>query len=173
LVALRPFEIGVSGVVGQIRNTLPLSGDRVVADVWGLSADARWKMNSYFGVMGEVYTGQTLGTYNGGILQNVNPDTFEGIRSTGGFMEVFTYLTPRLHNHTGYGTDDPRNSDIGSDAASLGRTLNSTIYSNLLWDVNQAFRIGFEFTWRKTDYKSSLNPNNEGAGFHTQFQWAF
>ncbi len=53
LVALRPFEIGVSGVVGQIRNTLPLSGDRVVADVWGLSADARWKMNSYFGVMGD------------------------------------------------------------------------------------------------------------------------
>lgn len=173
LVALRPFEIGVSGVVGQIRNTLPLSGSRVVEDVWGLAVDSRWKINSCFGIMGEVYTGQTLGTYNGGILQNVNPDTLEGIRSTGGFMEVFTYLTPRLHNHTGYGIDDPRNRDIGTSAASLGRTLNSTIYSNLLWDVNQTFRVGFEFTWRETNYSSAVNPNNEGAGFHTQFQWAF
>ena len=173
LVALRPFEIGVSGVLGQIRNTLPPPGDRVVADVWGSAVDARWKMNSYFGVMGEVYTGQTLGTYNGGILQNVNPETLEGIRSTGGFVEVFTYLTPCLHNHTGYGIDDPRNGDISSNPASLGRTLNSTIFSNLIWDVNQSFRIGFEFTWRETDYESAANPPNEGAGFHTQFQWAF
>jgi hypothetical protein len=36
--------------------------------------------------MGEVYAGQALGTYNGGILQDVHPDTQDVIPSTGGFV---------------------------------------------------------------------------------------
>ena len=175
LAAKRPFEIGVSGVVGQIRTTPPLPGpnDRVVADVWGLGADFRWSVNDFFGVMGEFYTGQTLGTYNGGILQNVNADTLEGVRSTGGWMEIYLYWTPCLHSHIGYGIDDPNDRDVADTPAALGRIQNSTFYSNLLWDVNQTFRIGFEFAWRETDYKALALPDNEGPGFHTQFQWAF
>ena len=138
-----------------------------MTDVWGLSADFRWKMTDCFGVMGEVYTGQTLGDYNGGILQNTNTVTLEGIRSSGGWLEGFLYWTPCLHSHIGYGIDDP----IDRDVAATGRICNSTYYSNLLWDVNQTFRVGFEFTWRETDYNTV--PDNEAAGFHTQFQWAF
>ena len=172
LVAKRPLEIGVSGVVGQIRTTPP-SGDRVVADVWGLSVDFRWKINEFFGFMGEVYTGQTLGTYNGGILQNVNIDTLEGIRSSGGWLELFTYWTPCLHSHFGYGIDDPIDGDVALSAAALGRIRNSVVYANLLWDLNRVFRVGLEFTWRETDYKNPFLPDADGAGLHTQFQWMF
>jgi hypothetical protein len=171
--ATRPFEIGVSGVVGQMRTTEPLVR-QVVTDVWGLGVDFRWKMTDRFGVMGEAYTGQALGTYSGGILQNINVDglpgpidTLEGIRSSGGWLEGFLYWTPCLHSHVGYGIDDP----IDRDVAATGRVYNSTFYSNLLWDLNQTFRVGFEFAWRETDYNAL--PDNEGAGFHTQFQWAF
>ena len=138
-----------------------------MTDVWGLSADFRWKMTDCFGVMGEAHTGQALGTYNGAILQNTNTDTFEGIRSSGGWLEAFYYWTPCLHSHTGYGIDDPTDGDL----ALGGRTYNSTVYTNLLWDLNQTFRLGFELTWRETDYKAL--PDNEGMGFHTQFQWSF
>jgi hypothetical protein len=31
--------------------------------------------------------------------------------------------------------------------------------------------MAFEFTWRETAYETILD--NEGAGCHTQFQWAF
>ena len=171
LSAIRPIEFGVSGVVGQIRTTPIDTGNRVVADVWGLSADFRLAFSKSFGLMGEVFTGQTLGTYNGGILQNVNPDTLEGIRSTGGWLEAYLYWTSCLHSHTGYGIDDPLNSDISGTLGALGRVRNSVYYTNLLWDWNQTFRVGFEFTWRETDYATALD--NQGAGFHTQFQWAF
>jgi len=124
-------------------------------------------MTDCFGVMGEVYTGKTLGMYNAGILQNVNVVTLEGIRSSGGWLEGFLYWTPCLHSHIGYGIDDP----IDRDVAALGRVRNSTVYGNLLWDLNQTFRVGFELAWRETDYKAL--PDNEGLGFHTQFQWAF
>lgn len=173
LMTARPFEVGLSGVGGQIRTTSPPPVGRVVADVWGLAADARWRMTQRFGVAGEVYSGQGLGTYNGAILQETNTDTLEVIRSTGGWLEGFYYWTPCLHSHTGYAADDPMDADVADSAAALGRTYNSTLYSNFLWDWNQAFRMGFEFTWRQTSYKSAANPDNEGAGFHTQLQWAF
>jgi hypothetical protein len=173
LAAMRPFEVGLSGIVGQIRTTPLPPGDRVVSDVWGFAIDARWKMTSRCGFAGEIYTGETLGTYNGAILQEINADTLEGLRSTGGWIETFYYWVPCLHSHVGYGVDDPLDDDVADSVAALGRTFNSTIYSNLLWDVNQSFRIGFEVTWRETDYKVAANPDNEGLGFHTQLQWAF
>ena len=168
--ARRPFEVGVSGIVGQIRTTVPLV-TQVVADVWGLGVDAHWKVNDFFGFTGEFYTGQGLGTYNGGVLQSVNLTTLEGIRSTGGIGEVFFYWTPCLHSHVGYGIDDPLDSDVSVNPVDLPRLRNETIYGNLLWDVNDSFRIGFEVTWRETTYQTLLD--NEGAGFHTQFRWRF
>ena len=55
----------------------------------------------------------------------------------------------------------------------FGRTYNSTIYGNLLWDINQTFRIAFEVTYRRTEYKDPAFTGrlpNDGFGFHTQFQ---
>ncbi len=79
---------------------------------------------------------------------------------------MFLHWTPCLHSHVGYGVDDPIDRDVP-----VGTTNNSTLFANLLWDLNETFRVGFEFTWRETDY--SILRDNEGAGFHTQFQWAF
>ena len=56
----------------------------------------------------------------------------------------------------------------------FGRTRNSAFYSTLIWDVDKAYRIAFEATYRKTDYKSPNSTGslpNEGFGFHTQLQW--
>ena len=166
LATYRPVEFGVSGVVGQLR-TLEVGVRQVVADVWGVGTDFRWMMTESSGITGEFFTGQSLGTYNAGILQTTNRDTFLGVRSTGGWLEYFQYWNPCLHSHFGYGIDDPLDRDVA-----LGSPLyNSTIYSNLLWDVNSTFRVGFEVTWRQTQYR--VAPDKEAAGFHTQFQWSF
>jgi hypothetical protein len=55
----------------------------------------------------------------------------------------------------------------------FGRVENSTIYGNLLWDLTKSFRVAFEVSWRETDYKNPIVPDNEGAFFHTQFAWSF
>jgi hypothetical protein len=121
-------------------------------------------------MMAEVFHGQGLGTYNAAISQTINTTIFRTIRSTGGFGEVYFYWTPCLHTDVGYGVDDPLDRDVDDNPLALGRTLNSTLYSNILWDLNQTFRVGFEFIWRETNYRAPALPDNEGAGFHTQLQ---
>ena len=176
LLTQRPLEVGVSGVVGQLRRTAfpPDPPRRVVSDVWGAAVDFRVNLAGFFGFKGEVYTGQGLGNYNGGILQSLDAVTWKPIRSTGGWVEGFVYLTPNLHSHTGIGIDDPNDNDITAIPNTLfGRTYNSTLWSNLIWDLNKTYRIAFEATYRKTEYKEPTNLPNEGFGFHTQFAWTF
>ena len=154
-----------------------------------------------------MYTGQGLGQTAGAILQSLDAVTWEAIRSTGGWVEGYVYLTPNLHNHTGIFIDDPNNNDItglpntlfgrtrnrgffntllwdfGGETKKFripntlfGRTYNRVFYSTLLWELDKSFRLGFEPTWRKTEYKEPTATGrlpNEGFGFHTQFAWTF
>jgi hypothetical protein len=167
LVPMRPFEVGVSGVVGEIRNTVLASPARIVADVWGAAADYRWRINEVGGFQGEIFTGQGLGPYGGGIFQSVNSATFNAAHASGGWLEVYCYLTPCLHTHWGYGIDDPRNADLA--LTQIAR--NETVWANLVWDVTQSLRLGFEITFRDTDYV--VLPDNNGVGLHGQMQWKF
>jgi hypothetical protein len=165
LVRLRPFEIGISSFVGQLRT---VSGaTRVVADAFGIAGDFRWRMNDWFGIAGEVYTGQAMGTYGAGVFQNVNAVTFEPVHATGGWAEFYIYWTPCLHTHTGYGVDDPLDSDLAPPQIAN----NSTVFSNIIWDISKSFRVAFELTARKTNYVTLLD--NEGVGLQSQFQWKF
>ncbi len=171
---VRPFEFGVSGVVGQLRNTEATSletATRVVADVWGIGADLRWAITERFGIRAEGNLGQALGTYGGAILATVNPDTFAGVRSSGGFGEVYYYLVPEaLHVHFGYGIDDPVDQDLGG----LQLRRNEIFYTTFLWNVNESIRLGFQTSYRESTYPDSpLLPDNDGVIFHTQVSFSF
>jgi hypothetical protein len=167
LAPQRPFEVGVSALIGQMRTTTGDPLAQVVADVWGTAADFRWRINEYWGLAGEVFAGQGLGTYGGGILQNTNSTTLEAIHATGGWAEIYYYLTPCLHTHWGYGIDDP----LDGDLAPTQIARNDTLFANLIWDVTRSVRLAVEFTVRETDY--ILLPDNDGVGVHTQMQWKF
>jgi len=168
LAAVRPFEVGVSGVIGQVRNTeIALMGDQVISDVWGAAADYRWRVNDDWGFAGEVFAGQGLGTYGGGVLQTVNSATFETIETVGGWAEIYYYINPCVHTHWGYGVDNPSDEDVAATQV----TRNDTIFSNLIWDVSKSLRVGFELTYRQTEY--AVLPANDGFGAHTQIQFKF
>jgi hypothetical protein len=166
-LAHRPFELGLSGVIGQLRTTNPFQ-NQVIAGIWGLGSDCRWAANDHWGVQGEVFVGQTLGAYTAGILQNVNAATFAGVHTAGGWAEVYYYICPEtLHTHFGYGIDDPLDSDLAPGQP----VRNETYFANLIWDPSKYFRWGFEVTYRKTAY--TVFNNNDGVGIETQVQFRF
>jgi hypothetical protein len=164
--AKRPFEAGVSALVGQLRTTQV--DTRVVSNVWGLGSDLRWAITPNFGVQGEVFVGQTLGEYTAGILQTVNVLTFHGVHTAGGWIEFYYYICPeKLHTHVGYGIDDPLDNDLSPGAP----VRNETYFANLIWDPTKHLRIGVELTYRRTEY--TVFRNNDGLGFQTQVQLKF
>ena len=182
LLIQRPVELGFSGVVGQLRRTsLPSEPPRrVVSTTWGVNLDFRVNLAARYGFKGEVYTGQGLGQMGGGVVQTLDAVTGKAIRSTGGWIEGYVYLTPNLHNHTGIFIDDPNNNDMTALPDTLfGRTRNRLVFNTLLWDLGgeqKKFRIGAQFSFRKTEYKDPTFTGrlpNSGFGVMPQFQWLF
>jgi hypothetical protein len=166
-----PWEFGVSGHVGETiydfhKNTAAAGatpnspfifdaiGDHI--PTWSLNTDLRIPITSSFGVQGELFMGENLGPFLGGIGQSVDvvsyvdpakvfhPASGEAISSRGGWVDVWYDWTPRLHSHVGYSIDDPLNQDVTS-----GRVYNAFAFANVSYDVTAKFLVGFEYTsWR-------------------------
>jgi X-X-X-Leu-X-X-Gly heptad repeat protein len=156
----RAIEVGLSGVVGELRRTT--LGPPAIADVWAYGFDAQVRLSDRLGVKGEVFNGQTIGTYNAAIVQNFNANR-EGIRASGGWGEVYFYWTPCLHSHFGYSIDNPRDSDLTAGLTSR----NEFVFGNIFWDVTRSIEVGFEVSHWETAYIAPLQ-NNDSMIYHTR-----
>jgi len=143
---VKPIEFGVSGLIGENRVTKNLVGARV-STTWAVVADAKISTERW-GIQGEFFAGEALGSYGGGIDQSANLANGFPIYSTGGWGEVWYKLLPCLTAHSGYGIDDPRDSDLSAGQ----RSRNQFYFGNLVWDVTERFQLGFEVSHWKTDY---------------------
>jgi hypothetical protein len=169
----RPVEVGVSGVVGQLRNSVLFATPDTpppevcsVVLVWGVGADVRAAVTDRFGLVGEVFLGQSLGEYNAMIGQSFGRD-LRPIRGAGGFAEAYFYFTDQFHLHAGYGLDPPVVRNLGP--AQIAR--NQTYYANLIWDTNRTVQVSAGVQYRKTDYV--VLPDADGVVFLMQFLWRF
>jgi len=146
-----PIEFGVSSHVGDMILFIPPApGTGVSRRTWSLNFDVRVPITSRFGVQGELWTGENLATYFGGIGQGINlAAPYNTIRSRGGWVDVWYDWSDRVHSHIGYSIDDPVDSDITS-----GRTYNAFLFTNVSYDVTKKFLVGFEFTSWRTLWKA-------------------
>lgn len=152
--SLRPVELGVSGVVGQLRvldnirpsDPLTLVSDRTTVNVWGAALDGQIALGRRFGLSGELYTGQGLGEYMAGILQTYNRATNRAVPTAGGWGQLYVYLADNLRLNLGYGIDHAQDSGL------FGLQVNSGVFANLLWDVNPWLQLGLEGNYKLTTY---------------------
>ena len=152
--SLRPVELGVSGIVGQLRvldnirptDPLTLVSDRSTVNVWGAALDGQIALGRRFGLSGEIYTGQGLGEYMAGILQTYNRATNQAVPTAGGWGQLYVYLADNLRLNLGYGIDNAQESGL------FGLKVNSGIFANALWDVNPWLQLGLEGNYKLTTY---------------------
>jgi hypothetical protein len=171
----RALEFGSSAFIGQIRTTRSILSPqdpempiRTVIDCWGIGIDAAINISQSFGVQGELFTGSGLGEYNGAIGQMFDSTTRQAIRSSGGWGEVFAYLTPKLHIHTGYGIDSP----LTRAGDTFVLTENQTYFTNVVWNWTKNVQISNQVDYRRTNYRSPL-PDATGFIFYSEFLWRF
>ncbi len=161
----RPFELGVSGLVGQLRRTdLPTNH---IHDVWAFGTDFHIGLTDAVGLNGEFFTGQSIGNYNAGIFL-IDNLRFDPVRSTGGWVEAYANWSSRWHSHFGYGTDDPID-----DTLSAGQpTRNQLFFANILCDVTENLEVGFELSHWETSYTAPV-PDNDAVVYHTRVRLKF
>jgi hypothetical protein len=153
---LRPVELGVSGVVGQLRvldnirptDPLTLNFDRTSVSVWGAAIDGQIALGRSFGLSGEIYTGQGLGEYMAGIFQTYNRATNKAVPTSGGWGQFYVYPADNLRLNLGYGIDN------ATDSGLFGLQKNSAIFANVVWDVNAWLQLGLEGNYKLTLYDS-------------------
>ncbi len=80
----------------------------------------------------------------------------DAIRSTGGWLEGYYKIAPRLTAHLGAGIDDPRDADLSAGQ----RRRNEVLWGNLLWDWTDAWQFAFEISHWETGYVSPSNDND-------------
>lgn len=171
---LRPVTVGVSGVVGRLRNATLQDIDDVPPDlirsairVWGIGADLQVAANDRMGFIAEGFLGQSLGEYNGMIGQNFNANNLKAVRGAGGFFEGYYYLNDCTHVHAGYGLDTPVLSDLGP--SQIAR--NQTFYANVFWDITKQLQLSFQVDYRQTDFVTFRDA--EGFIFLSQLLFRF
>jgi len=158
-----PITFGVSGHIGEqgfdflnnsgAPNFLPPADDARIG-TWSLGADVHIPLTSRLGVQGEFFYGENLGTFLGGIVRGVCPSRRDGIRSVGGWAELWYDWTPRLHSHFGFTIDDPVDGDLLT-----GRKYNHQIFGNMSYDVTKHLNTGLEISSWKTLHKGD-NPGD-------------
>jgi hypothetical protein len=152
----RPLELGVSGVMGQLRvldnirptDPITLVSDRSVVSVWGAAFDGKLALGRNVSISGELYTGQGLGEYMAGIFQTYNRLGNQAVPTSGGWGQISTALTESFRFNAGYGIDN------ASDSGRFGLKLNSSVFANVVWDVNPWLQLGLEGNYKLTDYDS-------------------
>ncbi|HUT94259.1 MAG TPA: hypothetical protein VMY37_32670 [Thermoguttaceae bacterium] len=164
----RPITFGVSGHIGEQEFLFdsPDPTDDEISRTWSFNVDVRVPITDRFGVQGEFFTGENLGTYQGGVLQGVNTVTAEPIRATGGWVDLWYDWTPLLHSHVGYGIDDPVDRDVTD-----GRIYNHFVFANISYDLTKDFLVGFEYMSWKTLYDQRADGTSDQ--FHFAAKYAF
>jgi hypothetical protein len=109
-----------------------------------------------------------LGNYAAAVFQTTKGDFDKEIRSTGFWTELAFYWKKNLQTRVGYGQDKCNESDLNG----FGIPQNSTVFGNLIWDINNSLQIGTELSYKQTDYLAPLK-NNQGvmAMFMTQYKF--
>ncbi|MEI6740836.1 MAG: hypothetical protein WCK74_11065 [Gemmatimonadaceae bacterium] len=166
------LELALSGVHGSYRvfkNDAMGTNIRVNhPQVAGLAGEFAFRLGNRVGVQGEVYRGKALGNYAASIFQTTKGAFDTEVHSRGVWSELAFYAKRNLQSRIGYGQDRCDEADLKG----AGVLQNSTVFGNVIWDINRIMQVGAEVSYKHTQYLAPLR-NNQGmtAMFMTQFKF--
>ena len=150
-LSFKKITLGVSGHWGEEEADL---------DTWSANLDLMLPIFKWLALTGEAWTGENLDAYLGGIGQGIRCVDADGdgkrekpvetIASVGGWAAIGLEPFKGWHFNLGGSLDDPDDADL-NDA---DRSLNVSLFGNVLYDVNNVAQIGIEVSQWDTQYKN-------------------
>jgi hypothetical protein len=120
-------------------------------DSWSLNLDVQQPVNEWLSFKGELFTGQDLDAYLGGIGQGVNTVRMKEIRSQGGWVQASLGPWGKWSFNLGVSADRANKDDLEGMSGDK-RKYNQSIFGNVLYNFDKNAQIGFELSQWHTDY---------------------
>jgi len=158
----KPATVGFSGHWGEEEY-----GSKDV-DTWSVNLDYSQPVNEWLTVKGELFTGENLDAYLGGIGQGVNTSASNrAIGSKGGWVAASLGPWDKWRFNTGFSVDEVDDADV--DAGD--RTLNRSIFANMIYAFNKNTEMGLELSQWHTERKNTRD--SDSLRVQTSFVYKF
>ena len=156
----KPMEIGFAGHIGELqygRINPGFEDTNYSARTWGIYLDAYIPITCRFGVQGELFKGENLAMFLGGINQGVMRSaagTPESIAAQGGWINLWFNLNDYTQFRVGYMIDDPQGAidEIAPGSPLQARTLNHSLFANIKCDITKMWWVGLEYSHVETSW---------------------
>ncbi len=150
---------GVWGAFGKLEtDTLYNNQDRF--DSWVVGADLTVPLFGGVALKGEVWTGQALGDFRGGIGQvlTVSATRADEIAAQGGWAELAWATTPELTLAAGGSVDSADEDDL-SLTSTTAKSKNWSLYLNARYDWGGGLKTGVDVIYWETQYANGTQGN--------------
>lgn len=162
--------IGTSGHYACEEYDTDLTGRNQKANSWSANLDFDLPIASWLRVKGEMFTGENLDAYLGGIGQGVviaNGRLTE-IQGTGGWLAASLGPWGPWSFNVGYSGEFIDDGDVINANT---RTCNSAIFGNAIYKINANTSVGVEVSRWRTDYKGQ--DTGDSLRIQTSFIYQF
>ena len=166
----RPATIGLSGHLGKEEYDVAANGSDKEFRSWSLNVDLLQPVNRWLTIKSELFTGENLDAYLGGIGQGVTltgANMYDEIGSSGSWIAAG--LGPWSHRryNVGIAVDDVDRGDVNEGA----RTLNRSVFANMFCSIDKNAEFALELSHWKTDYAG--NGDADSFRIQTAFIYKF
>jgi hypothetical protein len=148
----KPTEIGFSGHWTKEEFDTDDYGHHVNFDSWSNNIDIIQPVNKWLAFKGELFTGENLSAYFGGIGQGVHKvssSKYNEIASKGGWVAASLGPWGKWSFTLGSGVDKVNKDDVETGS----RTLNRNVFGNVIYSLDKNAKVGFELSHWRTEYK--------------------
>jgi len=158
LFGKKPTSIGLSGHWAKEELDRTATGNPDHFDSWSLNIDLTQPVNDWLTVQGELFTGENLSAYLGGIGQGINTARNREIGSRGGWIAAKLNPWDKWNFNIGASIDDVDNSDLAGMTG--GRESNRSIFGNVIYSINKSTQVGFELSQWHTEYQDERDADS-------------
>ena len=150
LVDGRPATVGVWGHWGREEFDVDAAGHAETFDSWSAGMDVAVPVSDWLTLKAEIWTGEALDTYFGGIGQGMDAGRLDALGACGGWLAAAFTPIDKWTFHLGAGVDA-----LDADDATVAgtRTLNRMVFGNVLYAINDQTSVGLEISHWRTDYE--------------------
>lgn len=153
----KPSTVGVSGHWAKEEYDTNASGTRHRKyDSWSVNADITQPVTKTLTIKGELFKGENLSAYCGGIAQGVNLTTFKEIASQGGWVAASFGPFKQWIFNLGASMEDTDAGDLNAG----DRTLNRAVFGNAFYSLNKNVKVAFELSQWHTERRGEGNADN-------------